>query len=433
MPKEKMISTNESEAAIVAAASTAASAAAATAALLASKVVVRRVESPVFQIAARIREIIRNGDIQPGMRLPSTRDLAAQLSVDPMAVHRALAQLTREGLVSRVMRLGTFVAIPPKKLERLAYYHRAQVRGHFGNFGRAVVTGLTAIGLAKGFSVEVISDTRPPGISLVEPHPELLRHARTRWVQGVIGDIAPEHVKWFKNLPVPHAVISNLAQPDTFNWSREEMTSLAVKQLAARGCRKIGFVGPFWMMGEHPDIDSYQLGNWRGLTNTLEELGLPINSAWYSSLPHPATDLTEPNIPRYGYDAIHRIFSAPRPDWPDGLYLSPDVIGHGVFVALALCGVRVPQDVQLVLHSNAEIAIFCPYPIDRLVVSAADAAAAMVAHIRNQLAGKPTTNRILPCHIETHNATPPASDTSGTGTGARKPARPGKKTGVSKK
>src|SRR4051812_8672197 len=64
---------------------------------------------PYAQIADAMRESIRTGDLPPGQRLPSGRDLASQYGVALMTVQKALTVLRAEGLVRSYRGRGTFV------------------------------------------------------------------------------------------------------------------------------------------------------------------------------------------------------------------------------------------------------------------------------------------------------------------------------------
>lgn len=57
-------------------------------------------ERPVYQqIVATIRGAVLTGELSPGTKVPSVRDLAAQAQVNPNTVQRAMAELEREGLL----------------------------------------------------------------------------------------------------------------------------------------------------------------------------------------------------------------------------------------------------------------------------------------------------------------------------------------------
>ena len=57
-------------------------------------------ERPVYQqIMATIRGAILTGELPPGKKVPSVRDLAAEAQVNPNTMQRALTELEREGLL----------------------------------------------------------------------------------------------------------------------------------------------------------------------------------------------------------------------------------------------------------------------------------------------------------------------------------------------
>lgn len=60
-------------------------------------------------LAQRIRQYIAERDIQPGMRLPSERELAEQLAVSRGAIREALRELQIIGIVEKQPRSGTFI------------------------------------------------------------------------------------------------------------------------------------------------------------------------------------------------------------------------------------------------------------------------------------------------------------------------------------
>jgi len=57
-------------------------------------------DSPVYQqIMAAIRGAILKGELPPGGKIPSVRDLASEAQVNPNTMQRALTELEREGLL----------------------------------------------------------------------------------------------------------------------------------------------------------------------------------------------------------------------------------------------------------------------------------------------------------------------------------------------
>jgi GntR family transcriptional regulator len=65
---------------------------------------------PIYeQIARNVRRLIARGDLPPGSRLPSARDLAATLSVNPNTVVHAYQELERSGTIETRRGRGSFV------------------------------------------------------------------------------------------------------------------------------------------------------------------------------------------------------------------------------------------------------------------------------------------------------------------------------------
>jgi GntR family transcriptional regulator len=69
-----------------------------------------RSATPLYaQIAGRLRSAIAAGDLRPGAPLPSVRQLAADLRVNPATVVQAYRDLEAEGFVEMRQGAGTFV------------------------------------------------------------------------------------------------------------------------------------------------------------------------------------------------------------------------------------------------------------------------------------------------------------------------------------
>ena len=65
---------------------------------------------PIYtQIIEKIQMDILSGKYQPGARLPSVRDLAADAGVNPNTMQKALAELERSNLVHSARTSGRFI------------------------------------------------------------------------------------------------------------------------------------------------------------------------------------------------------------------------------------------------------------------------------------------------------------------------------------
>lgn len=65
---------------------------------------------PIYaQIADGLKEQIRTGILAPGDKLPSVRELATTLTINPNTIQRAYAALEAEGFIASVTGKGSFV------------------------------------------------------------------------------------------------------------------------------------------------------------------------------------------------------------------------------------------------------------------------------------------------------------------------------------
>jgi GntR family transcriptional regulator len=79
-----------------------------------------RSATPLYaQIASRVKLAIAAGELHPGTGLPSVRQLATQLRLNPATVVQAYRELEAEGFVEMKQGAGTFVkGVSPDKRKR---------------------------------------------------------------------------------------------------------------------------------------------------------------------------------------------------------------------------------------------------------------------------------------------------------------------------
>jgi GntR family transcriptional regulator len=65
--------------------------------------------SPYQQIVQQVRNALRLGMLREGDKLPTVKDVVAQLAINPNTVLKAYRELEHEGLVAAKPGVGTFV------------------------------------------------------------------------------------------------------------------------------------------------------------------------------------------------------------------------------------------------------------------------------------------------------------------------------------
>lgn len=73
---------------------------------------------PIYeQIVERFQELIMKGVLKQDEKLPSVRNLAVELSINPNTIQRAYAELERLGFIYCVKGKGNFVAYDQKVMD----------------------------------------------------------------------------------------------------------------------------------------------------------------------------------------------------------------------------------------------------------------------------------------------------------------------------
>ena len=67
--------------------------------------------TPIYeQIVNRYKNLIASGVLQPEEKMPSVRNLAMELSINPNTIQRAYGELERQGYIYSVKGRGNFVS-----------------------------------------------------------------------------------------------------------------------------------------------------------------------------------------------------------------------------------------------------------------------------------------------------------------------------------
>lgn len=96
---------------------------------------------PIYeQIQSELRRLMLTGALPPGSRLPSVRELAGQLAINPNTIQRAYRELESDGYILSVAGKRSFVA----QVDKLAEQQKKQAVEAF----QAAAQRLRALGLS---------------------------------------------------------------------------------------------------------------------------------------------------------------------------------------------------------------------------------------------------------------------------------------------
>ena len=98
---------------------------------------------PIYrQIAEQLFKKMIRGEIKPGEKLPSVRELAVQTQVNPNTIQRTYNEMERMGVVETRRGQGTFVVEHREVIDDLKREMRSEVIGQF-------VQSMEELGLSK--------------------------------------------------------------------------------------------------------------------------------------------------------------------------------------------------------------------------------------------------------------------------------------------
>lgn len=109
---------------------------------------------PIYeQIQTKLRRLMLTGVLPPGSRLPSVRELAGQLAINPNTIQRAYRELEADGYILSVAGKGSFVA----QVDQLAEQQKKQAVDAF----RAAAQKLRQLGLTQAQLAQLLTEEEP--------------------------------------------------------------------------------------------------------------------------------------------------------------------------------------------------------------------------------------------------------------------------------
>jgi len=113
-----------------------------------------REDTPIYtQLCEFLTMAIVSGELQPGQRLTTVRELAADAGVNPNTAQRAVAELERRGLVYSRRTVGRFVT---EDAERIESERQALAEEH----GRAFLAAMERLGFNRIQTVMLLEKLR---------------------------------------------------------------------------------------------------------------------------------------------------------------------------------------------------------------------------------------------------------------------------------
>jgi len=339
------------------------------------------------EIVDALRARIVAGELAPGDRIPSVTELAAAHEASTRTVQSALTHMQENGFISSKPGAGSFVAEAPP---------------HLTNFGVVFVVAPQPDGWWSQFYVawkcEVEKYMAPGGEGGKEGLRATFYYLDERTQNSVTEDelyaaveadllaglIFPVYPNFFRNM----RIADNIRMPKVACSSIQEegFTILelapdgqrkALNYLASRGRRKVAFLtGSMHHREEEPT---------ERLIRLAAECGLESRRCWVQGI-----DIDSPVWASNWAELLCKSGT----DRPGALYIMDDNLVPDATRGLVNAGVRVPEDIEVVVHCNFPYPTSSAVPAKRIGYDVRQLLKTSIDTIRNLRAAKPVPDII---------------------------------------
>jgi len=311
------------------------------------------------QIADWFRKAIADGRLAPGQKLPSNGAIAAEAGASCTAVQKAFAMLTREGLVSRKPRRGTFVNERENKptvllvfgvnlMAEAAYFYRAVGQACHAEAARRKVN-------LRIFSLPLETSPASPG-----QEKEFLEAVKGPGVAGaLLFAIDPDRVsRSLRN--IPWALFEPGHPANDLTLDRAHYIQTALEYFASQGLKRLAYICTRF---ESVEYDGTEL-------NALLRLVAEKQFEMPQLIP-----LVLLNSGREHEEKACRMMLEVCSDWdktgkpPQGLVVNDDIMMRPVALALARGGYEIPGKMMPIVRTIEEYEHHYAVPVLRYTMS----------------------------------------------------------------
>ena len=263
---------------------------------------------------------------------------------------------------------------------RVVIYVGADPKRDPSMFYLNLLWSLMAQGQARGWEMVPMVELRSHAMSVLPP-PELARLAAQRPVDGIVGFMVFESVaQWLDETGVPWTAMLGGKRGNYVDLDYDGMIRTGLARLAELGCKTAGLIIP----AMHTSAKRLE---W--IDAEAERLGIVINYEWILA--------TRESQELSGYTDMGALWTLKHR--PEGLLVFPDRTARGVVSAILEKQIRVPEDLKLILHRNAESAYMVPMTCDWMEVRVGEIAGSLLDGLEDSWAGRPLKRRSLPLRL----------------------------------
>lgn len=302
-------------------------------------------------ILESLRGQIIGGEYQPGTQLPTRDELEQIFSASRMTVQRVLDQLTDDGFVVARGRNGTYVTAHPPHLHRygVVFPFSPQQPQNWSRFWDVMEKEARDLGSRGPTRVDLYYGTES---GENRSYQQLVEDIQAQRLAGLFFASEPVYLGanspvWTSKLPRVAIMEKNIGSVNALSLDRTSYIQQAVGYFKSRGRKKIGL-----LLGTHSPAFREELGA------ALQQHGLETRTHW--------TQLISPRMGEAARNLTHLLMHPDHRTRPDALLVADDHLSEYVLAGLLAAGVKVGDDVDVVMHCNFPAATPMTLPIKRL-------------------------------------------------------------------
>ncbi len=338
-------------------------------------------ESLAIQLANGLQSAIQAGELPVGARLPLVREIAGAVGVSYVIASRAVQRLAESGFLEVRRKTGIFVAAPPEQVwDAHALFVTPSVQSFY--FAARQEALLRAFGEANiRVSTLVYADMKPKEVIF-----HLKATLETTRISVVLCSFPVRGLaKVCEVHGIPLVLCDNKGKAHAAGCVA--LNDEKAHDAMVEHCVKNGVTRPA-VLSMHPDEDAMAEAAFSRHGLSLQVI--PVSSRWTQHVEGTGV------IEHLGYEAACRLVR--EKSLPELLYVTDDYVARGCITGLLQNGIRLPEDLQLIIHGNRKHLPILDRPFTRIVVDPAAIGRAM-AEVTKEVLGQ-ETNRTVKRTVE---------------------------------
>lgn len=304
-------------------------------------------------IVSHIRDQIIQGELPPGIQLPTRNEMERKYQVSRDTVQRALDRLAKEEFVYTNGRRGTYVSLHPPHLCHYALVFEGHPGGTTQKWSEFEETLNSAAGQRIKSPQQRLSVYYNIGNPITSPdYQRLQQEVVDNRLAGLIFAFDPKMLRETVLMQDPRvarvAIVAETLDIPTVSFNMFSFIDRSLDLITSRGCRRVALVSH--QVSSSKDNQYFAAG--------AAARGLKHHRYW--------TQTTNVKTAESADECVHLLMHGGQAERPDALIIDNDNLALPAIRGLLAAGVRIPEDVEVVAHANYPLCSQLPVPVTRL-------------------------------------------------------------------